>query len=260
MNSSRQPTPPWFPQVDRDARILVVGASGGMGQALVDALLAGPPCTIGAHWATRPLPDQAVPETHRLVELPGELKNDADCRNLVSGFAERGGGLNGLVVLCGGIARTAHFQELTETEWKQDIDLNLSIPFFLARAALKHMENSGGSILLTGTESALHGGSPTSLAYGVAKRGIECLVQGLAREGAPHGIRVNGIRFGFIRTGFHERWQGKSDTDLEERAELVPLKRAGTPEEAAALILFLLSGWAGFITGQMISLSGGDWL
>jgi NAD(P)-dependent dehydrogenase (short-subunit alcohol dehydrogenase family) len=52
----------------------------------------------------------------------------------------------------------------------------------------------------------------------------------------------------------------KTGKDLEKRAELVPLKRGGHPDEAAALIVYLLSGWSQFITGQMLALTGGDWL
>ena len=118
----------------------------------------------------------------------------------------------------------------------------------------------GGQIILVGTESAIHGGSPTSLAYGVAKRGIECLVLGLAREGSRNNILVNGIRLGFIRSGFHKRWQNITEDDLFNRENLVLLKRAGAPEEAAAMMIYLLSGWSKFITGQMIPVTGGDWL
>ena len=120
--------------------------------------------------------------------------------------------------------------------------------------------NETSRIVLNGTESSLHGGSPTSFPYGISKRGTECMVQGLAREGANLGILVNGVRFGYITSGFHERWQGKTLGQLEERAEMVPLKRGGHPLEAAALITYLLSGWSRFITGQMIPLTGGDWL
>ena len=86
------------------------------------------------------------------------------------------------------------------------------------------------------------------------------MIQGLAREGAPDGILVNGLRFGFIKSGFHERWHARTKKDLNARAEMVPLKRGGNPEEAAALMIYLLSNWSGFITGQMIPLTGGDWL
>ena len=151
---------------------------------------------------------------------------------------------------------------MSGADWEREIDINLNHPLFLARAAMRLMKASGkgGHILLTGTESALHGGSPTSFPYAVAKRGTEAMVQGLAREGAPDGILVNGLRFGFIESGFHQRWHGRTDQQMKERAELVPLKRGGHPDEAAALMIYLLSGWASFITGQMIPLTGGDWL
>ena len=92
-------------------------------------------------------------------------------------------------------------------DWERDMAVNLNQPFYLARAAMAHMKDqaSGGAILLTGTESALHGGSAQSFPYAVAKRGAECMVQGLAREGAPDAILVNGLRFGFITSGFHQR-------------------------------------------------------
>ena len=72
--------------------------------------------------------------------------------------------------------------------------------------------------------------------------------------------RLSAGRLGYIASGFHQRWHNKTDKDMAERANMVPLKRGGDPDEAAALIVYLLSGWAGFITGQMIPLTGGDWL
>ena len=85
------------------------------------------------------------------------------------------------------------------------------------------------------------------------------MVQGLAREGASSGILVNGVRLGYIDSGFHQRWHGRTVENAGE-CELVPIKRGGHPEEAAALFVYLLSGWALFITGQMFALTGGDWL
>ena len=96
--------------------------------------------------------------------------------------------------------------------------------------------------------------------YAMTKLATECMVQGMARDGAPDGILVNGVRFGYITSGFHQRWSGRDASFMEERAKLVPLKRGGDPAEAAALVCYLLSDWAGFITGQMFALTGGDWL
>ena len=250
--------PNWVPAVEPGSRILVIGSSGGLGRALVNMLLEGPDCTIGAHGATSHHPSN----DGRILHLTQAFESEADCVRLIDTFVKKAGGIDALIVLSGGIHFSGHWQDMPEADWERDIDVNLNHPFYLARAAMAQMKkkNNGGQILLTGTESALHGGSALSFPYAIAKRGTEALVQGLAREGAPHDILVNGMRFGFITSGFHERWHEKTEDDLTERANLVPLKRGGHPDEAAALMIYLLSGWARFITGQMIPLTGGDWL
>jgi NAD(P)-dependent dehydrogenase (short-subunit alcohol dehydrogenase family) len=248
--------PDWTPQVEPGFRLLVSGASGGIGRALIAMLDRGPHCVVGAHRNTSPALKVSVIS---VMDFQSSLDSETECVALVDDFVERAGGVDGLVTLSGGITRAAHWHDLEAEEWRADIDRNLNIPFFLARAVMKRMDQ-GGRIVLTSTESALHGGSPISMAYSVAKRGTECLVQGLAREGAKKNVLVNAIRPGYIRSGFHQRWQGKNEQDMQARAKMVPLKRGGEPEEVAALIIYLLSGWAEFITGQMLPITGGDWL
>tara|TARA_R110000787_G_scaffold89306_1_gene189132 strand:- start:1059 stop:1829 length:771 start_codon:yes stop_codon:yes gene_type:complete len=250
--------PDWSPTVDPGMRILITGASGGLGRALVDMLLQGPDCRIGAHGASKRHPSNDP----RIVHLTKAFNGANDCEALVNEFVAEVGGIDALVVLSGGIHFSGHWKDMPEADWARDMDVNLNQPFFLARAAMAAMQGnpSGGRILLTGTESAIHGGSAMSFPYAIAKRGTECMVEGLAREGAPAGVLVNGLRFGYIDSGFHGRWHAKTDADMKARAELVPLKRPGHVDEAAALMTFLLSGWAQFITGQMIPLTGGDWL
>jgi 3-oxoacyl-[acyl-carrier protein] reductase len=251
--------PGWVPQVEPGSRILVVGASGGLGGALVRMLLDGSPhCVIGAHGSSQ-APDFG---DSRVIGLARAFEGDADCQALVEDFAAKAGGIDALVALSGGIHFSGHWKDMPSELWRRDMEVNLDQPFFLARAAMERMktQGTGGRILLNGTESALHGGSALSFPYAVAKRGTECMVQGLAREGASHGILVNGVRLGYIKSGFHQRWHNKTPDDMTARAELVPLKRGGEPDEAAALMIYLLSGWSAFITGQMLALTGGDWL
>ena len=250
--------PDWLPRVPDGMRILIAGASGGLGIALVHMLLEGSECTIGAHGSSKDFPH----DDPRILPLRKRFESEQDCVALVDEFANRAGGIDALVVLSGAIHFPGHWNDMTGADWEREIDVNLNHPFFLARAAMGRMKEHerGGRILLTGTESALHGGSPVSFPYAVAKRGTECMVQGLAREGAPHGVLVNGLRFGFIKSGFHQRWHSKTEKDMAERAEMVPLKRGGEPDEAAALMVWLLSGWSTFVTGQMVALTGGDWL
>jgi len=250
--------PDWTPKPVAGMRILVIGGTGGLGRALIAMLAKSDVCAIGAHGGTQIYES----DDPRILPLVKKLGSEADCASLVDTFAEQAGGIDALVALSGAIHYSGHWKDMPADDWERDIDVNLNQPFYLARAAMRHMtaEGSGGRIVLNGTESALHGGSAMSFPYAIAKRGTECMVEGLAREGAPDNILVNGVRLGCIRSGFHERWHNKTDAEMDARIDLIPLKRAGEPDEAAALICYLLSGWAGFITGQMIPLTGGDWL
>ena len=256
--------PDWVPSVPAGMRILVVGASGGIGTAVCRMLAAGSDCVIGAHGGSAaPSPDRYLDgATTRASIIPLEKKfsGERDCVDLVDEFCAHAGGIDALVHLSGALSFSGHWKDMPADDWRRDMEINLEHPFYLARAALAKMTDSGGRIILNGTESALHGGSATSFPYAIAKRGTEAMVQGLAREGAPSGVLVNGVRLGYIASGFHQRWHGRTPEQMEERAALVPLKRGGDPDEAAALFIYLLSGWASFITGQMFALTGGDWL
>ncbi len=259
MTEPRSPfiRPDWVPAVPKGMRILVTGATGGLGRALVTMLQAGSDCIIGAHGAS-----QSFEPAANLIPLQRAFTCEADCRSVVEVFADKAGGIDALVVLSGCILYTGHWKDISEEEWRREQEINLDQPFFLARAAMELMkaQGAGGRVLLTGTESAIHGGSATSFPYAIAKRGTECMVQGMAREGAGHSILVNGLRFGFIESGFHQRWHSRTPAQMDERAALVPLRRGGHVDEAAALMIWLLSGWSSFLTGQMIPLTGGDWL
>lgn len=256
--------PDWVPSVPSGMRILVVGASGGIGTAVCRMLAAGSDCVIGAHGGSA----APAPETYlsgadtgtKIIPLEKKFADEQDCIDLVDAFCERAGGIDALVHLSGALSFSGHWKDMPADDWRRDMEINLNQPFFLARAALAKMNERGGRIILNGTESALHGGSASSFPYAIAKRGTEAMVQGLAREGAPSGVLVNGVRLGYIASGFHQRWHGRTPDQMAERAELVPLKRGGDPDEAAALFVYLLSGWASFITGQMFALTGGDWL
>lgn len=250
--------PEWVPQVRKSSRILVVGATGGIGRAVVDILLKSEDCVIGAHGRNC----EKIDNASGVIPLEKNLRSDNDCKELIQSFVDAAGGLDGLVVLNGGISSTSHWDSVPSEKWEADINSNLNLPFYLSRASIAEMkrQGNGGHLVLNGTESALHGGSPTSMAYAVAKRATECLVQGLAREGAADRICVNGVRMGFIASGFHQRWQGKTDAEIDDRIAMVPLGRSGDPSEVAALIVYLLSDWSTFITGQMLAITGGDWL
>jgi NAD(P)-dependent dehydrogenase (short-subunit alcohol dehydrogenase family) len=213
---------------------------------------------IGVHGSSQALEIDG----DKIIPLSQTFSDENSCCGLVDNYVEQSGGIDALVILSGSIRYSGHWMDMPSDDWENEISANLNQPLYLARKAMKYMisQKTGGRIIFTGTESALHGGSSSSFPYAISKRGTECMVQGLAREGAKDGILVNGMRLGCIASGFHERWHNKTKEDMQKRTELIPLKRAGDPDEVAAFIIYLLSGYGGFITGQMLPITGGDWL
>lgn len=252
------------PQIEPGKRILIAGASGGIGRETL-RLFAQSDVWIGAHYfnnqkALSDLIEEEQSGQAKIRLFQADLTTAEASQKLVDDFVVWAKGIDILIQLTGGITQPILWNELTETQWQADLNLNLTAPFFLAQTAMNYMQSTGGKIILTSTASARHGGGSTSMAYGVAKAGIEALTKGLARVGAPHNILVNTIAPGFIDTGFHTQRMRRTEEDLEQRAQLVPLKRAGTPLEVAGLIVFLASPLGNYITGESIPVSGGDWL
>ena len=98
------------------------------------------------------------------------------------------------------------------------------------------------------------------MAYGIAKLGVQALTKGMAREGGKYNILVNAIAPGLINTRFHKERLGRTSSEIKKRAKLSKLKRLGQPEEIAAIIDCLISNDVNYMTGEVISVSGGDWI
>ena len=240
-------------------KILIVGASSDLAVSL-NQILYNSNNIVGFHYNTNDKPLSKYDEGEKVKKFQKDINSSETCFQLVDDFVNWAGGIDCLIQLSGGIKKPAKWEELTEEEWSYDLSVNMLMPFFLAQRAVLHMKNSGGRIVMTSTVSASHGGGSTSLAYGVAKAGVECVVKGLARDCAKYNILVNAIAPGFFLTKFHTKKMKKGQEQLQERTKMIPLKRAGTTEELAGTVMYLLSEGASYITGQVIAVSGGDWL
>ncbi len=130
---------------------------------------------------------------------------------------------------------------------------------FCAREAVRRMSTrwggQGGCIVNVSSGAALSGSPGEYVDYAATKGAIETFTVGLAREVAGEGIRVNGVRPGFIYTGLHA--DGGEPDRVDRVKSLVPMQRGGQPEEVAAAILWLLSGESSYVTGTFIDVSGG---
>lgn len=180
------------------------------------------------------------------------------CNSVVADIEDRFGALDCLVNNAG-IAHKVPLGEMTDENWDQIFDVDLKGMMRLVRAAAPGMKAAGtGSIVCLSSIMGVAYGWSEHVHYSAAKSGVVGLVRGLAVELAANGIRVNGVAPGYIRTA-----QALSETHslgpagLEAAASFIPMGRVGEPDDIADVILFLASGAARYLTGQVISVDGG---
>ncbi len=240
-------------------RVLITGASGGIGSSMAH-LFAECGAVIGVHHNQS---ENEVAQIVRDIEKKGgrgapfqaDLTADST-EDIVCSFIKMFGGIDVLVNNAGAVIGSKDILDLDEESWDKTFRLNARAPFFLAQSAFKHMkDHRGGKIINISSISVKYGGSAQTLHYGAAKSALETVTLGLSKAGAKHNILVNTVRGGFIDTPMHQKL---GRTNIEKRIEMIPLKRAGTPQDVAGMVLFLASEAGDFITGETFTVAGGD--
>jgi NAD(P)-dependent dehydrogenase (short-subunit alcohol dehydrogenase family) len=186
--------------------------------------------------------------------IPCDVSDLDQVQNAVEEAIQAVGGIDVLINNAGISLRHAVL-DITREEWERVIGVNLNGVFWVAQTVARHMqENDGGVILNMGSTNGIMGYQNYS-DYNASKAGVIELTKSMALELAPR-VRVNAVAPGFIMTPMQRAEY--TDEMLDEVNRRIPLNRTGTPEEVAALFAFLASEEAGFITGQIYVLDGGE--
>jgi 3-oxoacyl-[acyl-carrier protein] reductase len=187
----------------------------------------------------------------------GDLTKAADVTSLVDAVTRRFGAIDILVNNAGDLVERKPLLEMSDALFHSVMDVNVTSAFLMCRAVGAGMvARKQGVIVNMSSLAAWNGGGPGAGAYAAAKGAVLSLTKALAKELAPHGIRVNCVAPGLIGdTAFHGRFTAPAAFDAAARSVL--LGRAGTPEEVATVVAFLASTDSGFITGETIEINGG---
>ncbi|WP_372572149.1 SDR family NAD(P)-dependent oxidoreductase [Ruegeria jejuensis] len=182
----------------------------------------------------------------------GDLTQKSDVDALVARVLAEFGSIDVLVNNAGGLVARKTVAESSLKHWQYVMDLNLTSNFMMTNACLAHMKS--GTIVNLASQAARDGGGPGSVPYATSKGAIMTLTRGLAKELGPD-IRVNGLCPGMIDTDFHNIHTPDAGRRGFEAA--APMKRQGTVEDVANLVLFLACDDSAFITGANVDLNGG---
>ncbi len=184
--------------------------------------------------------------------MQGDLTEPADVEALVKRTVAEFGGVDILVNNAGGLIARKTIADMSLEHWQKVLDLNLTSTFLMIKHCLPHMSN--GAIINLASQAGRDGGGPGAVAYATSKGAVMTMTRGLAKELGP-SIRVNALCPGMIDTDFHNI---HTKDDVRRNVEAAsPVKRQGTPEDIANLVLYLASDDSAFITGANIDINGG---
>jgi NAD(P)-dependent dehydrogenase (short-subunit alcohol dehydrogenase family) len=238
--------------------LLIAGGSRGIGAATA-RLAAERGYDVAVNYLRNAEAAAAVADAVRqaggkAVTLQGDMATEEDIVRVFDQTVQALGPLTHFVHSSGIGGKNSRLDAATAATIREVIDVNLFGAVVCAREAVRRMSTAhggrGGSIVLLSSIASVTGGAAEYVFYAAAKGGVDALTNGLAREVAKEGIRVNALRPGPTKTDIHEPGR------LERITPLLPMGRPGEPTEIAEAVLFLLSDAASYISGAVLNVSG----
>ena len=240
---------------------LITGASSGIGTATAAVF-----ADLGAHVAIGYHRNQKGAEEVRakiaatgakVVAVQADMRNPAEIARMVKSAVEQLGPIDILVNNAGSLVARIPLAKLTEDGWDEIIDLNLKSAALCSQAVAASMvERKSGAIINVVSIAGRNGGGPGAGPYAAAKGGLISFTKSMARELAPHGVRVNAVSPGVIDTPFHEVFS--TPEMMQNFVKAIPLGRVGKAMECATAIAFLASGAASYVVGETLEVNGGQ--
>ncbi|MCM2297661.1 SDR family NAD(P)-dependent oxidoreductase [Rhodoferax sp.] len=242
--------------------VLVTGSSSGIGAAVAQSFGAAG-ARVAVHYAHNREAAESVANVIRqaggqAITLAGDMLERSVPEQLVTQTVQAFGGLDILINNAGDMFGRRTLEQASDADFDRVVGLNIHAAFAICRAATPVMRQAGhGNIINTTSIAARNGGGEGVGLYGSAKAFVSTMTRALAREMAPHGVRVNGVAPGVILTDFHER--NSTPEQLEGARRGIPMGRLGTSDECVGAYLFLADDLlSGYITGQIIEVNGGQ--
>ena len=238
---------------------LVTGASRGIGKAV--ALMLGGHGAIIVGTATTEAGARSISDyllagrlQGRGVQLDVTLESSIES---VLGDIEKAHGPVTILVNNAGITQDSLAMRMKESEWDSVIDTNLKSVFRLSKGVLRGMLKARSGRIINITSVVGSSGNPGQINYAAAKAGVAGMTRSLAQEMGSRGITVNCVAPGFIDT---DMTRALTEAQRAQLLEKIPLGRFGNPEEVAAVVTFLASPHAGYITGATLHVNGGMYM
>lgn len=243
--------------------VLVTGGSRGIGKATSLLLAQSGYKVVVNYQRDKQAADEVINAIHEAGGEAIAIKADiADELQVMAMFVEIDnafGPVSALVNNAGILFRQSTIEELTAERINRTLETNVTGYFLCCREAVKRMAfrhgGEGGAIVNVSSAAARLGAPGEYVDYAASKGAVDTLTTGLSLEVAAQGIRVNGVRPGFIYTEMHA--SGGEAGRVDRVKDLLPMKRGGQPEEVAQAISWLLSDKASYVTGSFLDLAGG---